>query len=107
MEKVYNIKERICRVCAKTNLHFLSIDETYENVSSAEIIEELFPVIIEKSSDKFPKLICYQCKSVVLRAYTLGKVCVENDQMFRKQLNSPIKQDSVISSIYSNNSESK
>lgn len=108
MDKNDNIKkERICRVCAKTNLHLLSLEKTYDNVSFAEIIEDLFPVVIEKSSDKFPKLICHQCKSVVVRAYKLGKICVENDQMFRKQLNSPMKQDSVISKGKSNERSEK
>lgn len=79
-----SIDDKICRICASSTRFLHSIDEYYENISYATIIQAMCPVRIEKSDD-LPKYICFDCEGIVLRSYKLREICVDSDRMFRSQ----------------------
>lgn len=80
-----SIDDKVCRICASPTrfLHSI-IDEYYEHISYATIIQAMCPVRIEKSDD-LPKFICFSCEAVVLSSYKLREICVESDRMFRSR----------------------
>lgn len=76
---------KVCRLCASSTSYLRSIDEYYENISYATIIEAICLLQIEKS-DGLSQYICFDCEAVVLRAYKLRAICIRNDHNFKMNM---------------------
>lgn len=105
MEKKVDIGgDKICRVCANSGSYLHPINAPFENITFATIIQELFKVQIEES-DNLPKFICFDCEGIVLRAYKLREICIENDRIFRSRLNASKTQECATIEISDDESE--
>lgn len=73
---------KICRICANLVNFFYSIDSKFENISYAVIVQVICPVKVE-TNDTLPKCVCFDCADILLRAYKLRDICMNNDRKFR------------------------
>ncbi|XP_037824059.1 zinc finger protein 271-like isoform X2 [Lucilia sericata] len=82
--------KKICRVCLGSELEMVSLFQTQQSPTIAEMLSELIIYKIQHFNE-LPHLICSECVNLVVSAYKLKEKCEKSERTLLALLDNPLK----------------